>query len=190
MSSPLLAFESVYPQQKKIFFSQWQLEPQLLMVYPIISLTTGKQQGYLFAELALKNLFNAFPRQKIGQGKLFLVNFAGAVVSHGNLNYVLKGSKVDHLLPIANVLQGELYGLGQYLNLDREAVLGVAVRIEGLPLMVVSEIPIAQTYAFSYALRNTFVYVFCFTLSLILFGSWYLSRSMTQPIERLYRATE
>jgi len=138
----------------------------------------------------LKNLFNAFPRQKIGQGKLFLVNFAGAVVSHGNLNYVLKGSKVDHLLPIANVLQGELYGLGQYLNLDREAVLGVAVRIEGLPLMVVSEIPIAQTYAFSYALRNTFVYVFCFTLSLILFGSWYLSRSMTQPIERLYQATE
>ena len=34
MPSPLLAFESAYPQQKKILFSQWQLEPQMLMVFP------------------------------------------------------------------------------------------------------------------------------------------------------------
>ncbi len=190
MPSPLLDFEVDYPQKRKIFFSQWQLEPQLVVVYPIKSLTTGKQQGYLFAELALKNLFNAFPRQKIGQGRLYLVNLKGEIVSHADINHVLKGAKVDHLLPVEKVLAGASSALGEYSNLAQEAVLGVAVRIEGLPLMVVSETPIAQTYALSYDLRNTFVYVFCFALSLILLGSWYLSRSMTHPIERLYRATE
>ncbi|MBN2808960.1 MAG: PAS domain S-box protein [Deltaproteobacteria bacterium] len=190
MTSPLLAFTAEYPRQRMIFFSQWHLEPQLVLVYPITSLTTGKQQGYLFAELSLKKLFSAFPRQKVGQGQLFLVNLAGEVVSHVNINHVLKGAMVDQVAPVAKVLAGAHSSLGEYLNLEQEDVLGVAVRIEGLPLMVVSETPIAQTYALSYALRNTFVYVFCFALGLILLGSWYLARSMTQPIERLYRATE
>ncbi len=190
MPSPLLDFEAAYPRQKKIFFGQWQLEPQLLVVYPITSITTGEQQGYLFAELALKNLFNAFPLQKIGQGELFLVNFKGEVVSHSDINYVLKGSKVDHLLPIAKVLQGSHSEIGEYLNLGQEAVLGVAVRIGGLPLIVVNETPVADAYLLTYGLRNTFVYVFCFALALILLGSWYFSRSMTNPIARLYRATE
>ena len=190
MASPLLEFGSDYPHQREIFFSQWQLEPQLVVVYPITSLTTGRQQGYLFAELSLKNLFNAFPRQKTGAGELFLVNLKGEIVSHADINHVLKGSKIDHLLPIGKVLAGASSALGEYLNLDQEEVLGVAVRIQGLPLMVVSETPIGKTYALSYDLRNTFVYVFCFALALILLGSWYLSRSMTRPIEKLFRATE
>ena len=190
MPSPLLEFKSDYPQKREIFFSQWQLEPQLVLAYPITSLTTDKQQGYLFAELALKNLFNAFPRQKTELGELFLVNLKGEIVSYADINHVLKGSMVDHLLPIEKVLAGASSGLGEYINLNQEAVFGVAVRVQGLPLIAVSETPVAQIYALSYHLRNTFVYVFCFVLGLILFGSWYLSRSMTQPIERLYRATE
>ncbi|MCK5540562.1 MAG: PAS domain S-box protein, partial [Deltaproteobacteria bacterium] len=188
--SPLLVFDDKYPEHKKIFFSQWQLEPQLVMVYPISSLTTGKQQGYLFAELALKNLFNAFPRQESGESELYLVNLKGEVVAHADIDHVLKGSRVDHLLPIAKVLKGSPSALGEYSNLDREAVFGVATTIEGLPLLVVSEIPVAQAYALTHSLRNTFIFIFAFALGLILLVGWYLSRSMTRPIESLYLASE
>ncbi len=190
MPSPLLVFDDKYPKYKKTFFSQWQLEPQLVMVYPIISLTTGKQQGYLFAELALKNLFNAFPRQKSGESELYLVNLEGEVVAHADIDHVLKGSRVDHLLPIAKVLKGSPSALGEYSNLDREAVFGVVTTIEGLSLLVVSEIPVAQAYALTHSLRNTFIFIFAFALGLILLVGWYLSRSMTRPIERLYLASE
>ncbi|MEA3334220.1 MAG: PAS domain S-box protein [Pseudomonadota bacterium] len=190
MDSPLLTFAVGYPDKKMIFFTQWQLEPQLVMVYPITSLTTGKQQGYLFAELSLKNLFNAFPRQGSGQSELFLVNLKGEVVAHADINHVLKGSRLNHLSPITEVLKGARSALGEYSNLDREAVFGVAAKIEGLPLLVVSEIPLSSAYALTDALRNTFVYIFCFSLGLILLGSWYLSHLMTRPIERLYLASE
>ena len=190
MLSPLLAFSAAYPSEKMIFFTQWQLEPQLVMVYPITSLTTGKQQGYLFAELSLKNLFNAFPRQNSGQSELFLVNLKGEVVAHADINNVLKGTRLDHISPIAKVLEGAPSALGEYASLDREAVFGVAVKIEELPLLVVSEMPLSSAYALTDTLRNTFIYVFCFALVLILLGSWYLSRLMTRSIEKLYLASE
>ena len=190
MSSPLLAFEADYPREKKIFFSQWQLEPQLVLVYPITSLTTGKQQGYLFAELSLKNLFNAFPRQKSGQSELFLVNLRGEVAAHADINHVLKRTMVDHLDPVAKVLEGSQSAVGEYSDFGQEMVLGVVLKVKGLPLLVVSETPVARAYALTYDLRNTFVYVFCFALGLILLGSWYLSRSMTRPLESLYKASE
>ncbi len=190
MASPLLTFVADYPEQKKIFFTQWQLEPQLVVVYPITSLTTGKQQGYLFAELSLKNLFNAFPRQNSGQNELFLVNFEGEVVAHADIDHVLKGTRLNHLSPVAEVLEGAQSALGEYSNLDREAVFGVVTKVEGLPLLVVCEMPLSSAYALTEAWRNTFIYVFCFALGLILLGSWYISRLMTRPIERLYRASE
>ncbi|MEA1922430.1 MAG: PAS domain S-box protein [Pseudomonadota bacterium] len=190
MSSPLLDFATGYPDKKMIFFTQWQLEPQLVMVYPITSLTTGKQQGYLFAELSLKNLFNTFPRQDSGQSELFLVNLKGEVVAHADINHVLKGSKLDYITPIAKVLEGASSALGEYSNLDQEAVFGVVIKIEGLPLLVVSEMSLSSAYALTRALRYSFAYLSGFALALILFGSWYLSRLMIRPIERLYLASE
>ena len=190
MASPLLDFAADYPNREKILFTQWQLEPQLVMVYPIFSLATGKQQGYLFAELSLKNLFNAFPRQNSGQRELFLLNFKGEVVAHSDINHVLKGSRLDQISPIAEVLKGAQSALGEYFNLDQDEVFGVVSKIEGLPLLVVCEIPLSSAYALANASRNTFIYLFCFALALILLGSWYLSRLMTRPIERLYRASE
>jgi PAS domain S-box-containing protein len=66
----------------------------------------------------------------------------------------------------------------------------VAVKVKELPLLVVSETPLTKVYALVHTLRNTFIYVFGFSLALILIGSWYLSRSMTRPIDNLFQASE
>ncbi|MCD6292135.1 MAG: PAS domain S-box protein [Deltaproteobacteria bacterium] len=190
MPSPLLAFATDYPNQRKIFFSQWQLEPQLVIVYPITSLISGKQKGYLFAELSLKKLFHAFPQQSSGKSELFLVNLKAKVVAHSDINHVLKGDRLDHVAPIAKVLTGAQSALGEYPNLNNEIVFGVVAKIEGLPLLVVCETPLSSAYALADVLRNMFISVSFFTLGPILLISWYLSRLMTRPIERLYLASE
>ncbi|HDS16560.1 MAG TPA: PAS domain S-box protein [Proteobacteria bacterium] len=188
--SPLSAFQAAFPEGKKLFFSQWRLEPQLVSLYPIFSPSSGRRQGYLFAELALKKLFLSFPRQNQGDNELFLVNLEGEVVAHADITHVLKGSRAEQFAPVAEVMGGASLAMSRYINFGRKMVLGVAARIEGLPLIVVSEIPEAQAYALTHALRGTFFGIFCLTLALIMLGSWYLSRSMTKPIEKLYRASE
>ncbi|MBN2705139.1 MAG: PAS domain S-box protein [Deltaproteobacteria bacterium] len=188
--SPLSAYQAAFPEGKKLFFSQWRLEPQLVSLYPILSPSSGRRQGYLFAELALKKLFLSFPRQKQGDNELFLVNLEGEVVAHADITHVLKGSRAEQFAPVAEVMGGASLAMSRYVNFGRKMVLGVAARIEGLPLIVVSEIPEAQAYALTHVLRGTFFGIFCLTLALIMLGSWYLSRSMTKPIEKLYRASE
>ncbi|NPA25461.1 MAG: PAS domain S-box protein [Deltaproteobacteria bacterium] len=173
-----------------IFFSQWLLEPQLVVVYPIISITSGKANGYLFAELSLKNFFNRMPREHSGKSNLFMVNMKGEVVAHTNLNHVLQSSRVDQFPPVDKVRQGADYALGEYVNLEGKTVLGVVVRVEGLPLMVVSETPLREVFLFVRQMRSRFYLILVMTLILILIGSWYLSRSMTRAIGRLYKAAE
>lgn len=188
--SPLSAYTTEFPRKELVFFSQWRLEPQLVLVYPIFSLTTGKQQGYLYAELALKNLFNNFPRRMTGEHQLSLINLRGEIVADSEIEHVLQGVKVRHYDSVLKVLRGAGSAFAEYLNVDRKEVLGVAVKVKGLPLLVISETPLAKAYAFAHALRNTFMYVFCLFLALILLGSWYLSRSMTRPIATLFQASE
>lgn len=188
--SPLSSFTTEYPQKEMVFFSQWRLEPQLVLVYPIFSLTTGKQQGYLYAELALKNLFNNFPRRVIGEHQLSLINLRGEIVAHVDIEYVLEGVKVKHYDSVVKVLRGSESAFAEYVNVDNDEVLGVAIKVNDLPLLVVSETLLTQAYAFAHTLRNTFILVFSFSLVLILLGSWYLSRSMTRPIATLFKASE
>ncbi len=188
--SPLAAYTTEFPRKEMVFFSQWRLEPQLVLVYPIFSLTTGKQQGYLYAELALKDLFNNFPRRATGEHQLSLINLRGEIVAHVEIEHVLKGVKVRHYASVLEVLRGAESAFAEYMNVDKQEMLGVAVKVKGLPLVVVSETPLTKAYAFAHALRNTFIYVFCFSLALILLGSWYLSRSMTRPIATLFQASE
>ncbi len=188
--SPLAAYTTEFPRKEMVFFSQWRLEPQLVLVYPIFSLTTGKQQGYLYAELALKNLFNNFPRRATGEHQLSLINLRGEIVAHNEIEHVLQGGKVRHYDSVLKVLRGAESAFAEYLNIDNDEVLGVAVKVKGLPLLVVSETPLTQAYAFAHTLRNTFIYVFCLSLALILLGSWYLARSMTRPIATLFQASE
>ena len=188
--SPLSAYTTEFPRKEMVFFSQWRLEPQLVLVYPIFSLTTGKQQGYLYTELALKNLFNKFPRRPTGDHQLSLINLRGEIVAHAEIEHVLQGVKVRHYDSVLKVLRGAESAFGEYQNIDNNEVLGVAVKVKGLPLLVVSETPLTKAYAFAHTLRNTFIYVFCLSLALILLGSWYLSRSMTRPIAALFQASE
>ncbi len=188
--SPLLTYSTVYPQKEMFFFSQWRLEPQLVVVYPIFSVISGRQQGYLYAELALKNLFNDFPRQQSGPHQLALVSMQGKVVAHSKIEHVLQAEEVKSYLPVRKVLAGAESAYAEYRNIDNEEVMGVAVKVMDLPLLVVNEISLARVYAMVHTLRNTFIYVFCFSLVLILLVSWYLSRSMIRPIVTLYRASE
>ncbi|MCK5915081.1 MAG: PAS domain S-box protein, partial [Deltaproteobacteria bacterium] len=188
--SPFSAYTEEYPQKEMFFFSQWRLEPQLILVYPIFSLETGQQQGYLYAELALKNLFNNFPRRNSVRDQLALVNLSGIVVAHAKIGHVLQAAEVKHYDSVLRVLHGDESAFAEYTNIDDDEVLGVAVKVEGLPLLVVSETHLSQVYALAEALLKTFIYVFCFSFALILIGSWYLSRSMTRPIETLFRASE
>ncbi len=188
--SPLSAYTTEFPRKEMVFFSQWRLEPQLVLVYPIFSLTTGQQLGYLYAELALKNLFNNFPRRGTGEHQLSLTNLQGEIVAHAEIEHVLQGVKVNHYVPVAKVLQGAESAFAEYRNVDKQEMLGVAVKVKGLPLLVVSETPLTKAYAFAHTLRNTFIYVFCLSLGLILLGSWYLSRSMARPIATLFQASE
>ena len=188
--SPFLTYSTAYPQKEMFFFSRWRLEPQLVVVYPIFSITSGRQQGYLYAELALKNLFNDFPRQQSGPQQLALVSMQGKVVAHSKIEHVLQAEEVKSYIPVRKVLAGAESAYAEYCNIDNEEVLGVAVKVTDLPLLVVSEIPLVRVYAIIHTLRNTFIYVFCFSLALILLVSWYLSRSMIRPIVTLYRASE
>ncbi|MCK5682003.1 PAS domain S-box protein [bacterium] len=188
--SPFATYSDEYPSREMVFFSQWRLEPQLVLVYPIYLLSTGQQQGYIYAELALKNLFNDFPRQDTGLHRLSLVSLRGEVVAHTNIEHVLQASEVRHYDSVRKVLDGVESAFAEYTNVDSEEVLGGAVKVKGLPLLVVSETPLVQAYALASSLRYTFIYVLCFSLVLILLGSWYLSRSMTRPIETLFQASE
>ncbi len=190
MASPLTSFTSEYPRQKMIFFSQWQLEPQLVIVNPVVSITSGKINGYLFAELSLKSFFNRMPREYSGKSNLFMINMKGEVVAHTNLNHVLQSSRVDRFPPVAEVQKGVDYALGEYVNLEGEKVLGVVVRVAGLPLLVVSETPLREVFLFVRQMRSRFYLILAMSLVLILIGSWYLSRSMTRAIGRLYKAAE
>ncbi len=188
--SPLSAYTTEFPRKEMVFFSQWRLEPQLVLVYPIFSLKTGKQQGYLYAEINLKTLFNNFPRRATGAHQLSLINMQGEIVAHNEIEYVLQGVRVDHYVPVAKVLKGAESAYAEYRNVAQQAVLGVAVKVKGLPLLVISEMPIAKAYVLAHTLRKTFIYVFSLSLGLILLGSWYLSRSMTRPIASLFQASE
>ncbi len=188
--SPLSVYTTEFPRKEMVFFSHWRLEPQLVLVYPIFSLTTGKQQGYLYAELALKNLFNDFPRRVTGEHQLSLINLRGEIVADPKIEHVLQGVKVRHYDSVLKVLRGAESAFAEYLNVDKKEVLGVAVKVKGLPLLVISETPLTKAYVFAHRIRNTFIYVFCLSLALILLGSWYLSRSMTRPIATLFQASE
>ena len=188
--SPLVSYTTEFPRKELIFFSQWRLEPQLVLVYPIFSLTTGQEQGYLYAELELKNLFNKFPRRETGEHQRSLVNLCGEIVAHVTTEHVLQGVNVKHYASVMKVLQGAESAFAEYRNVDKREVLGVAVKVKDLPLLVVSETPLTKACAFVHTLRNTFFYVFGLSLALILLGSWYLSRSMTRPIATLFQASE
>ncbi len=188
--SPLTSYSRDYPRKEMFFFSRWRLEPQLLVVYPIFSLTSGRQQGYLYAELALKNIFSDFLSHYSGSHQMALVSLQGKVVAHSQVEHVLQADEVKDYLPVRRVLAGAESAYAEYTNLDNKEVLGVAVKVADLPLLVVGETSLARVYAVIHTLRNTFVSVFCFSLFLILLVSLYLSRSMIRPIKTLYQASE
>ena len=188
--SPLLAFTPDMPHQKMLFFSQWQLEPQMVIVRPIIPLTTGIQQGYLMAEISMKNFFNRFNRETPGKSRTFLVNLAGKVVAHRNLNLVLKGARADGFVPVAKTLHGSGSAQGEYKDYTGQQVFGVAARIPGIPLIVVNEIPLKDAFLFVHQMRSQFLLVLLGSMLLIFFGTWIIARSITRPISLLYRAAE
>ena len=188
--SPLLTYTTEYPKKEMSFFSQWRLEPQLVVVYPVFSLTSGRQQGYLYAELALKNLFNNLLRQDSGPHQLSLISLRGQVIAHAKIEHVLQAVEVKQYDSVSKVLNGAESAFAEYTNIDHNEVFGVAVKVKDLPLLVVSETPLTKVYALINTLRNTFIYVFVFAFVLILLGSWYLSHSMTRPIANLFQASE
>jgi PAS domain-containing protein len=188
--SPLLAFTPDMPHQKMLFFSQWQLEPQLVIVRPIIPLSTSMQQGYLMAEISMKNFFNRFNRETSGKSCTFLVNLAGKVVAHRNLNLVLKGARADGFAPVAKTLHGSSSAQGEYKDYTGQQVFGVAARIPGIPLIVVNEIPLKDAFLFVHQMRSQFLLVLLGSMFLIFFGAWIIARSITRPISLLYRAAE
>ena len=190
MPSPLTAYARNVPIKKLLFFSHWQLEPQLVIVYPLISLLDGRQYGCLMAEISMKRFFNRFSRQKSGPGCTYLVNLDGRVVAHADFNLVLKGVDASHCLPVARVLAGESGAQGEYLDFSGRKVFGVAARVSGVPLAVVNEVPLKEAFALVEQVSRSFALVLLGALLLIFLGCWLLSRSFTRPIGRLYRAAE
>ncbi len=188
--SPLLRFSRKLPTRKMIFFSQWQLEPQLVFIHPIVSLVSGKQTGYLMAELSLKNLFQRFYRSRKDDNCTFLISPGGRIVAHSDLGLVLKETRVSQVPVLRRVVAGAAWAQGEYLNQGKEKVFGVAARIPGVPLIVANEIPLPKAFSPVSELRSRFLLVFAGSMLLILFGAWLIARSITRPISHLYRAAE
>jgi PAS domain S-box-containing protein len=188
--SPLATYALEVPDRKLLFFSHWQLEPQLVIVYPLVSVLDGRQHGCLLAEVSMKRFFNRFSRRGTGPGRTYLVNLAGRVVAHADFSLVLKGVNAGHCPPVARVLAGKSEAQGRYRDFSGRQVFGVAARVAGVPLVVVSEMPLQVAFALVEQVSRSFALVLLGTLLLLFLGCWLLSRSFTRPIGRLYRAAE
>ncbi len=176
-------------EKRHVNFVSWNLEPQLALAYTLTSMHTGRRQGMLLAEISLKNLFAPLLTNNDQQINRYIVSSEGRIVSHGNINYVLEGRDVSAAPPVRSVMQGNTVCNGEYIDLEGNEVVGVAMRVENLPLYVVEETPVAVAYALSRALRGDLYRVCGFSGFFFLVAALLVAGSITRPIVDLERAT-
>ena len=176
-------------QAYRVAFEFWNLEPQLRVYFPIEDLASGRVKGSFHAQISLKHLFAELPRKNGGSDGLYVVSESGRVVSHSNINHVLNGLDLSSLEVIEVLRSGAPFNRAEYRNPEGEPVIGVGIRVPGLPLYILKEIPVEEAYALSRQLNHGFYVALLMALLLLLVTAYFLSRAITRPVERLEQAT-
>ncbi len=176
-------------RERHFIFRNWNLEPLLSVVYPLFSLRTGEQSGLLQAEISLKNFFVGLIDNQHQTGHLYVVSSEGLIISHPNLNYVLEGRDVSSLPVVQGLMAGQKFSHVEYIGLKDEAVVGVGMKVNDMPLYVIEETPVEVAYALSRKLVRDMLLTLAWAMFFVLLAAMWGSRSITRPIELLAKAT-
>ena len=170
-----------------VSFVQWHLEPQLRIHLPLRDLMSDERRGTLHAEISLKRLFSELPGSV--DATSYIVSSEGRVVSHPDINHVLNGLDLSSSPLIRTLIQGAAFASGEYPDPDGRQVFGVGIRVPGLPLFVVEEVPAGRAYQLSRELSRRAEFILAGVLLVLLLAALLLPRKITRPLVRLERAT-
>ena len=172
-----------------ITFTQWNLEPQLRLSLPIIDLASGTRKGALRAEISLKGLFAELSGDSDPAGRLYVLDQAGRVVSHPDVNQVLEARDLSSLAMVRALQEGRPYAEARYPDPGGDSVLGVGVKVPDLPLFIIRELPLEQAFGLSRELTRALYMVFGIAALLLLIMAIFFTRAITWPLERLELGT-
>ncbi len=178
-------------QHETIRFGNWENEPHICFKNPIISLTSGKHVGALFAKANVYSFFQKIIRGKRNDHIHYLVNAdSDVVVFHPDFNLVLTKQSAAGLPIITKLHQSNQLVRATYRDFSGTQVIGTAIPIPGTPLYLVDEISHQKAFALLTIYKNLITKVIWVSIGFILLSAFLASRTITIPVSRLLDATK
>ncbi len=176
--------------QRNVKFGHWNNEPLICLNYPIISMTTGKHKGALFAKININSMFDTFVKNTTEGRIQYIVNAkTKKVIFHPDFNLVLNAQSAADIPAIKNLIVDNNFSHEVYVNFAGETVTGSAIHLSEIPLILVEESLQTKTHLILKNHTQSFLNIILASTMFILFAAFLFSRSITKPINRLKKAT-
>ncbi len=166
-------------------------EPYMLFAVPL--LRAGKVVGMLSANFSLSEVQTIVSATTLGKrGYVYIVDKAGHVIAHPNLEVVLEQTELEDL---PKPLQVALTGSGsliqrEYRGLNNEQVVGEIIPVKDLGWWVIVELPTSEAYASIHIILTLSGVLFVLAIGVAFLVGRYLAGQIVRPITELERGAE
>lgn len=161
---------------------------------PYMSLAVAgqtKSVGVLIAEVNLRFVSDVIARERIGEnGLAYVIDSAGLLVSHPDINRVLARTDLSGLPHIADAISQIYTRDGLTRDLNAQSVMAAASAVSRLRWTVVAELPVREAMAPVYSILWRVVMLGALGLLVALWASMMLARRMVRPIRALGDSAE